>query len=287
MIRAGSTPCGGETTATEARFCWPAPTDGRNFSTPADLSGLSAPAQTAFQPAVAVGLSGVVYVAYIVQSTNPTMRDVFLIRSTDQGKTFSAPENVSRSNSATRWVSTVSPVALALDAGDNPHLAWLTTASPGQDIFYTRSRDGGATFDPPVNASNGNSPLVLPREPALAVEFGTGVAYVAWTNVDATRGLQDILISTSADGGSFTTINNLSSSLTYFTAATADRPALGIDNAGVLTAVWRQLTPDLVKRNDTQQDIYSSRSSDGPHMVCAGEPEYRHGHHRPAANAND
>ncbi len=256
-------------------------TDGRTFSDPVVVSRAAVPTTpggvpttSAFQPALAVGLSGAVFVAYMQQTIRqiaPDMfalvaLDLFLTRSTDGGATFSEPVNVSRYNSAVPTLVTSSPPSLALDTADNPYLAWAAVGVPGptgrpQDVFYARSRDAGRTFEPLVNVSRGFDPGFAPRQPSLVVDTRNNI-YVAFNNVDFNFGQGDILLAKSTDGARFETVSNVSFA-TYWTGSVTDWPAMGVDGNGILTVAWRQWLTDPLKNNDTQRDIFYSRSTDG------------------------
>ncbi|PYV10470.1 MAG: hypothetical protein DMG07_21065, partial [Acidobacteria bacterium] len=145
-------------------------TDGVAFSAPADVSRVSTSTGLAYQPAMAIGKSGTVFVAFVKASGLeispglffPTAFDVLLTRSTDQGATLDGPVNVSRYNSTAPTIQLTSPPALVLDPSDNPHIAWVARVTVAgqttQDVYYARSRDGGATFEPVLNVSRGTDP---------------------------------------------------------------------------------------------------------------------------------
>jgi hypothetical protein len=189
---------------------------------------------------------------------------VVLTRSTDRGATFDVPVNVSRYNSVSPLIQTTSPPVLVLDASDNPHIAWVARATvfgrTTQDVYYARSRDGGATFEPVLNASQGTDTNVSPSQPSIAVDSAANV-YVSWTNSDLNYGQQDILVSQSADGRPFVTRGNVSRA-TYWTGGVADWSAIAVDRTGALTVAWRQAVATPLKLFDTQRDILFSRSTD-------------------------
>ncbi len=239
--------------------------NGRDFSTPQNISGTAAPLTLATRPNIAIAGDGTVFVSFIKQTlreSRPNVfalvsTDLFLISSSDGGATFSDAVNVSRYNSASRTVSTTATPALVLDADGQPHLAWRSSQV---DIFYCRSSDGGKTFSAVVNASQ-SADSVSPAQPSLVVDAQKNV-YIAWTSPDDDLFQQDIMLSKSSDGATFDKVSNISFG-TFWTGAFADWPALGVDSAGTLTAAWRQLGTDPVRFNDPQFDMFYARSSDG------------------------
>jgi len=73
-------------------------------------------------------------------------------------------------------------------------MVWTNSLPSNNEIFYTRSTDGGASFGSTINISNnpGNS-----LNPSVAAS-GNNV-YVMW--VDQLSGPTDIISRTSTDGG--------------------------------------------------------------------------------------
>jgi len=110
------------------------------------------------------------------------------------------------------------------------------------DIFFSRSIDGGATFEPPVNvsATAGSS-----SKPVLAI-FGRTVL-IAW--VDDTPGTSNIFLTRSTNGGvTFEPPVNVSNTL-----GDADSPQLAVSGSSVLV-VWTNTTlgnSELLVRRST------------------------------------
>jgi hypothetical protein len=74
-------------------------------------------------------------------------QDIFYTRSTNGGANFGWILNLSNNNGA----SSVPAVAAS---GNNVYVVWGDTTPGNQDIFYTRSTNGGANFGSAVNLSN-------------------------------------------------------------------------------------------------------------------------------------
>src|SRR5207253_1769675 len=114
------------------------------------------------------------------EESNPA--DIFFVRSSDGGVTFSSAQNLSHNagSSTNAW--------LTVDAGANINVAWEDTTPGNRDIFFNRSTDSGATFLPtPLNLSN-NSGLSAAAQ--IAADKN-GNINVAWQ--DSTPGVSQIL----------------------------------------------------------------------------------------------
>ncbi len=135
------------------------------------------PARPSSTPNVAVDGSDV-YVTW-AETGVAVQFDIFFRSSPDGGATFSSPLNLSNNGGTSR-----NPRVAA--AGHVVYLVWEDdTDTPGvHDIFLRRSRDGGASWDPPLNALPINLSLFggittdKSRAPAIAA-VGSEV-YVAW-----------------------------------------------------------------------------------------------------------
>lgn len=75
--------------------------------------------------------------------------DIYFVRSTDNGVTFSDAINLSGN-------SGISSNAQLAVAGNNVYVAWQDKASGNFEILFATSVDNGASFNSPVNLSNNN-----------------------------------------------------------------------------------------------------------------------------------
>jgi hypothetical protein len=260
---------------------------GKTFSAPVDISARAEvisgfPTQAhAFFPSILVGKKGTIFVSYLRENITTAAAsglpagvivriDIVVARSTDGGATFSSEVVATRYSpttppTPTPTVATASPPILALDANDNPYVAWAASlAGRGTDIYAGQSRDGGVTFDFAVNASNYANLSITPRQPSIAVD-ANNVIYVAWVAADTVSGLIDTWLAVSTDGAKYT-IQNLSNSF-YSTGTEADWPSLQADPSGGVVAVWREWLVTPYRLNDTQRDIFFSRCASGG-MSC-------------------
>lgn len=125
--------------------------------------------------------------------------DIMFTKSTDGGKTFSKPIDVSNLKGDSGYPQ------LAVWKND-VYVVWTQTMKGiNYDIFLAKSSDNGNSFGKPINLSNDFGPSGWPKVSS------DGTVYVSW--VDSTPGKFDIFITKSNDGGTtFQDPTNLSSS---------------------------------------------------------------------------
>lgn len=181
--------------------------------------------------------------------------DILFARSTDGGRTFSEPLNLTDESLAgegkgrltpDRWHNGSLDIAVAPDG--TIHAAWTAYAG---DLWVTRSVDGGATFEKPspIIEGEGAGPA---RGPTLGVASGATV-YLAWT-VGEDAGA-DIRVATSSDGGhSFG-----SPRIAVPTPGHADAPKLAVDAEGTVHLVFA----DSPEGPFARYRILHARSVDG------------------------
>lgn len=194
---------------------------GASFSPPHNLA---AKTDLPLDPKIAFDHQGRSFVVW--SGLSEGSRDVFLARSTDGGKSFSAPKNLS----ANRFASELP--AIAVDGKDRLYVAWRDKTPPTIQIWLTRSTDGGESFSSPrVVSRTGFS-----NTPTLAAE-GDGHLYISW--VSNVAGNLEVYFIHSADGGeSFDRLLNISG-----TRLSSHSPSLATDGGGDVFAVWVDDTP--------------------------------------------
>jgi hypothetical protein len=190
--------------------------------------------------ALAAGDPSLVYVVWqeLIFSGGSHGGDLFFARSTDGGKGFDAPLNLSGSI-AGDGKGRVSPDIWdngSLDVVVGPtgeiHVAW--TEYEGA-LWYRRSTDGGATFTERRRiAGDATAPA---RAPSLAVDADRAV-HLAWTVREG--GTLGIRVATSADGGAFG-----APVIVGKRDGSADAPKLAVDGEGTVHLVNAEtpLTP--------------------------------------------
>ena len=135
--------------------------------------------------------SGTLHVVYDDDTQNVTGWDVVYRRSTDRGRTWSAPLKVStNTTSATNGV-------LALDAAGNPYVVYTLLNGTTTEIWMTRSTDGGSSFQPPLRVSTAGRSADLA---GLAVDAKHDVL-VAFIDQDPSNNLLVVNTRRSTDGG--------------------------------------------------------------------------------------
>jgi BNR repeat protein len=120
-------------------------------------------------PEVAVSGDNVYLVWRDTNGTNVSSGNIFFSSSSDRGKTYHKPINLSNSGNSTN------PEVVA--EGNNLYVVWANSQSSGNgEIFLSSSRDKGKSFDEPVNLNNnGNS-----TDPKIAVSGNS--TYVMWSD---------------------------------------------------------------------------------------------------------
>ena len=205
--------------------------------------GLAGPA---FQtlPSLAVDRNGAIYVAW--QDYRRNQADIYFAKSTDGGKTFSRNLRV---NDDIGRAGQLYP-SLAVDARGVLYLAWHDFRKGNQDIYFSRSIDGGHTFSRNIRV-NDDPGTDGQFNPSLAVD-AQGTVYLAWH--DLREGQADIYFSASRDGGETFGPNrrlNDDRGETY-----QFHPSLGAGRKGTVAVAWEDY------RNG-QADIYLAYSTDG------------------------
>jgi hypothetical protein len=161
--------------------------------------------------------------------------DILFARSTDGGRTFSAPRNLSHDRAGSGkgrltkdyWHN--GSLALAQGPEGNLYAAWTEYEGP---LWVSRSTDQGGTFTPPVPVAGRGGQLPA-RGPALAVG-AHGVVYLAWAVGEAAAA--DIHVAQSLDHGrSF-----LAPQIAHHSGGHADAPKIAVDQAGTVHLVYAE-----------------------------------------------
>ena len=110
------------------------------------------------QPEAAVDSHGVLHLLYF--SGEPRGGDLFYVRSTDDGVTFSTPVRVNSQASSAIAAGTIRGGQIAIDRSGRVHVVWNgsdaarprggvnpATGRAGMPLLYTRSTRGGTAFE--------------------------------------------------------------------------------------------------------------------------------------------
>lgn len=138
---------------------------GKIFAAPLDVSNGT---QDAGYPQLAVYGQNV-YVTW-TNTMNSNNYDVFFSKSTDGGRTFGKPINISDDPGASGW-----PL---ISADGDIYVSWLDN-SPGRfDVYIAKSTDNGETFEPPVDVSSSTYGTWYGQ-----MSISSGTVYLAWLGV--------------------------------------------------------------------------------------------------------
>jgi len=205
-------------------------------------------------PTVAISGDGTVVVAFADQAR----QDIFLRTYTRDGRPrLTEPVNVSRSPGIFSWLPRV---AVAADAPREVHALWqdivFSGGSHGGDIIYARSRDGGASFDPPQNlsrsltgAGKGRLTRQVWHNGSLDLAVGAGgTVLAAWTEYEG-----GLWVARSTDRGErFAAPLRVAGD----DAAPARGPSLAVAAEGTVHLVW-------TVGEDPAADLRMATSDDG------------------------
>jgi len=207
---------------------------------------------------LAVDAGGDIFIAYTHVDSN-SQRDVHCTRSTDGGTSFSYPVMVN--DDGTNYWTQQAP-AIAVDtSGEEVFLAWMDARDGNTsqwDIYFSRSMDGGMTFEPNVRVDDTGTDSSLQRWPGIAVDRAGENVYVAWQDDrnSSTSWDMDIYFSRSTDAG----LSFLPNVLVNDTATTGSshqwEPTIAVDTLGRIFIAWRD-------ERQTNHGCFFSRSDDG------------------------
>jgi chitodextrinase len=187
-------------------------------------------------PSIAAGTDGAAYLAFAGWSGSPTGDDIYFTKSSDGGRTWSTPLRV---NDDLGNAAQAQP-RLALDPANNIYIAWTDTRGGTNDIYFSKSTNGGSSFSANVRvndvATNSQS------EPDLAVDsVNPHLVHVVWTDTRPPISgptSPDIYYANSTNGGlSFNPSVRLNDDLG--SAAEQSTPAIAVAPNRNVYVVWR------------------------------------------------
>jgi hypothetical protein len=151
------------------------------------------------------------------------LRNHVLRKSTDGGKTFAAPVEIS--NDGWRVPSCPhSGPSIGRDSRGRLHVSWFTLGrSEGEaGIYYSVSTDDGKSFAPRQLVHANTAPEILYNNLSVGDD---DTVYLAWSNLDANQKSQIYLRSLAADGRTWSPIQQVSSA-----KGNASRPGFAMFN---------------------------------------------------------
>jgi hypothetical protein len=186
-------------------------------------------------PKLAYGADGTLHAVYVVSRVVPGKRfpesALRYVRSTDQGRTWSAPERVT--DDAVFGSHNFHSLYAAPDG--TIYVAWLDGREGKSATFLTHSTDGGHTWAPNVRVEMGESCPCC----RTAIAAGTdGTVYLAWRSVLA-GGIRDVVVARSDDRGTtWSAPVRVHADDWQFDGCPHAGPSLAVDDAGRLHAAW-------------------------------------------------
>ena len=161
--------------------------------------------------------------------------DILFARSTDGGRTFSEPLNLSNDIAGSGKGRLTKNLwhngSLDLARGPEDHLYAAWTEYEGT-LWCSRSTDRGVTFSPPVRVASREGKHRA-RGPSLAVGV-QGVVYLAWTVGE--EAAADIHFSKSLDQG----LSFMAPKIAHQSDGHSDAPKIAVDHAGTVHLVYAE-----------------------------------------------
>ena len=160
------------------------------------------------------------------------IRNHVMRKSIDGGKTFGASVEISDDG----WQVPSCPhsgPSLGRDRRGWLHVSWFTLGRSEREagIYYSVSKDGGNTFAPRRLVQANTAPEILYNNLAVGSD---DTVYLAWSNLDAHNNAQIYLRTISADGRTWSAIQQVSNA-----KGNASRPTLALGNGRVHVA-WTE-----------------------------------------------
>jgi hypothetical protein len=226
------------------------------------------------QPEVATDPTGVVHLVYL--SGDPAASDVFYVRSSDSGVTFSRPVRVNSEPGSAVATGTIRGAQIAVGRNGRLHVSWngsatslpkapvnSESAAAGAPMLYARSDPGGTRFEPQRNLITATTDL----DGGGSIAVDDRAVYVAWhANAAGTQGderARRVWIARSEDdGASFGKERPVSDAATGACGCCALRLFAGRE--GELDLLYRAAT------GLTERDIFSLVSRDGGRTFRGG-----------------
>jgi len=136
------------------------------------------------------------------------IRNHVLRKSTDGGKTFAAPGEISNDG----WQVSSCPhsgPSIGRDSRGQLHVSWFTQGRSESEagIYYSVSKDGGKTFAPRTMVQGNTAPETLYNNLVVGDD---DTVYLAWTNIDANNRAQIYMRTLAPDGRTWSPIQQVS-----------------------------------------------------------------------------
>lgn len=223
--------------------------------------------QGGIQPQAAVDRAGTLHLLYY--AGDPAHGDLFYVKSSDEGRTWSSPLRVNSQASTAVALGTIRGGQIAVGRKGRIHVAWngSSQAEPkgplnpesgqfGMPLLYSRLNDSGTAFEPERNLMTHT--FGLDGGGTLAAD-ATGHVYVAWHGktpgaVKGEAGRQVWIARSSDDGKIFSAEQPAGKEPTG--ACGCCGMAMDVDAQGVVRILYRSATDNV------HRDIYLLTSQD-------------------------
>lgn len=159
-------------------FCSLSDDRGKTWTPRVDVSPTVA---VSTRPRVAIEKSGAIDIVWNDTAYGENNPDIFFTRSTDGGRSWSRPANISMTPGASR------DPELAIGPDDKIHVVFAETPESdvsARDIYYSSSSDNGKTWLRDSRLENVSKTKADSSEPSIAVG-GDGIVHVAWKEENA------------------------------------------------------------------------------------------------------
>jgi hypothetical protein len=212
---------------------------------------------------VAVANDGAVYVAWEDNRTNPSYSDIYLARSTDLGQTFNTNIRVNPYEAAADYRSPW----MTFDEAGVLYVAYTKVNSTSQNIFMTKSLDGGLSFNAPAKVNDDSLNCYRGKKEVAVSQDGE--INIVWTDARNTGTTKwDIYFATSLDEGlSFGPNVRVNDDVDIsYPQNVQGTPSLAIDHEGGIHVVWEDFRNNEVLDWVTPgnvRDVYYAFSKDG------------------------
>lgn len=148
-------------------------------------------------PSIAIRANGIIYIVWADYRDGSPSGNIFFTKSIDGGVTFEPSKRV---NDVSASDSTFTHTGLAVDDNDHIYVVWVDSRNNNQDIYFSRSANGGISFEPNIKL-NDDIGTAKQSLPSIAIS-PTGQVLVSWhdtRNIAQEHG--DIYTTVSNDGG--------------------------------------------------------------------------------------
>ncbi|MBV9038109.1 MAG: hypothetical protein JO182_26715 [Acidobacteriaceae bacterium] len=222
------------------------------------------------QPQAVLDRNGVLHLLYY--AADPAHGDLFYVKSSDAGRTWSLPLRVNSQSGAAIAVGTIRGGQIAIGGNGRVHVAWNGSSQaepkgplnpesgqPGAPMLYSRLNDSHTAFEPERNLMTRT--FGLDGGGALAAD-SAGHVYVAWHGkasgaAAGETGRQVWIVRSDDDGKTFNTEQPAWNESTG--ACGCCGMAMNVDSKGAVRILYRSATDNV------HRDIYLLTSGDHAH----------------------